>query len=112
MGGRAAGTALGGHGPCPRSHTGIIVIPDSVAMGPARVVSRSSARIPPGGHGPCPRWSHVTVSADPTRWPWALPRVVTRDEGEWVSMRLAGALPLQRGRRGLQSAGRQPTLPF
>ena len=38
-------------------------IPDSVAMGPARVVTRSSARIPPGGHGPCPGWSHVTVSA-------------------------------------------------
>jgi hypothetical protein len=83
-----------------------------------------------GGHGPCPS-GNMIVSADPTRWPWALPRVVTRDrqrgshpvasgparvvtrdEGEWVSMRLAGALPLQRGRRGLQSAGRQPTLPF
>ena len=51
-----------------------------------------------------PEWSHDRQRGYPTRWPWALPEWSHVTEGEWVSMRPTGALPLQQGWRGLQSA--------
>ena len=49
-------------------------ITDSVAMGPARVVTRSSARIPhPVAMGPARVVTRDRQRGYPTRWPWALP---------------------------------------